>query len=386
MGEDRVEGRVLVVDDDPDLRRLTARVLARAGYEVLTAAHGAAALEHLGQQSFNAVLSDILMPDMDGVALLRNVRNLDLDVPVILMTGSPDLATAVQAVEYGALRYIAKPVAPETLREAVGQAVRLDRLARLKRQALTELGGVDRLVGDRAGLEAAWAAALASVRIAYQPIVRAADGGLVGHEALVRTASAALPHPEALFGAAEKVGGLRELGRAIRAGVAATRPRGDGLLAFVNLHPHDLLDPALVEPGAPLSACARSVVLEVTERASLGAVAEVQPRVAELRRLGYRIAVDDLGAGYAGLSSFAALQPDVVKLDISLVRDVDREPVKRKLVASLVALCRDLRVTVLAEGVETPGEREVLVELGCEWLQGYLFGRPVVAEPGEGAA
>ena len=90
--------------------------------------------------------------------------------------------------------------------------------------------------------------------------------------------------------------------------------------------------------------------------------------------------MDDLGAGYAGLSSFAALEPDVVKLDISLVRDVDREPVKRKLVGSLAALCRDLRVTVLAEGVETAGERDVLVELGCEWLQGYLFGRPVVAE------
>lgn len=381
MGEGRVEGRVLVVDDDPELRRLTARVLSKAGYEVLTAESGAAALERLGQQPFNAVISDIIMPDMDGVTLLRNVRDLDLDVPVILMTGSPDLATAVQAVEYGALRYIAKPVGAATLREAVAHAVRLDRLARLKRQALTQLGGADGLVGDRAGLDSVWAAALASVCIAYQPIVRAADGSLVGHEALVRTASTALPHPAALFGAAERVGGLRELGRTIRSCVAESRPAGAGLLAFVNLHPHDLLDPQLLEASAPLSACARSVVLEVTERASLGAVAELQPRVAELRRLGYRIAVDDLGAGYAGLSSFAALEPDVVKLDISLVREVDREPVKRKLVASLVALCRDLRVTVLAEGVETPGEREVLVELGCEWLQGYLFGRPVVTEP-----
>ncbi len=380
MGEERVEGRVLVVDDDPELRRLTARVLTKAGYEVLTAESGAAALERLAQGSFNAVVSDILMPDMDGVTLLRNVRDLDLDIPVILMTGSPDLGTAVKAVEYGALRYIAKPAGAETLREAVAHAVRLDRLARLKREALTQLGGANGLVGDRAGLDAAWAAALSSVRIAYQPIVRAGDGSLVGHEALVRTASTALPHPEALFGAAERVGGLRELGRAIRACVARTRPAGDGLLAFVNLHPHDLLDPQLVERAAPLSAHARSVVLEITERASLGSVAELQPRVAELRSLGYRIAVDDLGAGYAGLSSFAALEPDVVKLDISLVRDVDREPVKRKLVGSLAALCRDLRVTVLAEGVETAGERDVLVELGCEWLQGYLFGRPAVAD------
>jgi EAL domain-containing protein (putative c-di-GMP-specific phosphodiesterase class I) len=118
------------------------------------------------------------------------------------------------------------------------------------------------------------------------------------------------------------------------------------------------------------------VILEVTERSSFARVPELRDRIKVLRELGYRIAVDDLGAGYAGLTSFAALEPEVVKLDMALVRGVDHEPIKRRLVGSMARLCRELGILVVAEGVETPAERDVLVDLGCDLLQGYLFGRP----------
>jgi EAL domain-containing protein (putative c-di-GMP-specific phosphodiesterase class I) len=102
----------------------------------------------------------------------------------------------------------------------------------------------------------------------------------------------------------------------------------------------------------------------------------VRERIARLRQLGFRIAIDDIGAGYSGLNSFAMIQPDVVKLDITLVRGVDEDPVKRKLVRVLGDLCQDLGILVVAEGVETPSERDTLVSLGCDLLQGYLFARP----------
>ena len=117
-------------------------------------------------------------------------------------------------------------------------------------------------------------------------------------------------------------------------------------------------------------------MLEVTERASLLKMGDVRARVAELRALGFRIAIDDLGAGYAGLSSFAALEPEVVKLDMSLVRDVDRTLTKQKLVRSMTSLCKELGIAVVAEGVETVGELECLLDLGCDLFQGYLIGRP----------
>jgi EAL domain-containing protein (putative c-di-GMP-specific phosphodiesterase class I) len=124
------------------------------------------------------------------------------------------------------------------------------------------------------------------------------------------------------------------------------------------------------------------IVLELTERASLDEISDVRSRIANLRRMGFRIAIDDLGAGYSGLGYFASLQPEVVKLDLGLVRDLDTQPTKRKLIHSIVMLCDELRILVVAEGVETAAERDALTSLGCDLLQGYLFARPGRGFPG----
>jgi EAL domain-containing protein (putative c-di-GMP-specific phosphodiesterase class I) len=92
--------------------------------------------------------------------------------------------------------------------------------------------------------------------------------------------------------------------------------------------------------------------------------------------MGFRIALDDLGAGYAGLTSFTSLEPEFVKLDMSLVREVHDNRTKQKIVRAMVGLCHDMGKQVIAEGVETPEEQQALVELGCDLMQGYFFGRP----------
>jgi EAL domain-containing protein (putative c-di-GMP-specific phosphodiesterase class I) len=117
-------------------------------------------------------------------------------------------------------------------------------------------------------------------------------------------------------------------------------------------------------------------VLEITERSAIEDVKDIQARVTMLRRLGFRIAIDDLGAGYAGLSSFAALEPEIVKLDMSLVRNVHQSDIRQRLVGSMTALCKEMGMGVVAEGVEVVEERDCLRGLGCELLQGYLFARP----------
>jgi EAL domain-containing protein (putative c-di-GMP-specific phosphodiesterase class I) len=370
-------GRILVVDDDEGLREVVSELLAEAGYQVTAAANGRLALEALQKDSYDAVFSDVRMPDMDGLGLLRAVRKQDLDLPVVLLTGGPTLETAMEAVEHGALQYLVKPVPTDKLLEAAARAVRLGALARLKRQALAATSG-DHLAGDRAGLEASFGRGLAGLWMAYQPIVRGSDGGVQGHEALLRTTEPVFPHPGAFLAAAEQLGRLPDLGRAIRKSVADAV--ASGALpgdVFVNLHPLDLADYSLLDPGAPLSRFASRVVLEVTERESLDRVSDVAARMRGLRDLGYRIALDDLGAGYAGLNSFVALSPDIVKLDMSLVRGLDQDPVKQKLVGSMTGLCRDLRMQVVAEGVESEGERQAALAAGCELIQGYLVGRPL---------
>ncbi len=129
---------------------------------------------------------------------------------------------------------------------------------------------------------------------------------------------------------------------------------------FVNLHTLDLEDEELYDANQPLSAVAERVVLEITERANFDGVTDVPRRVARLRELGYRIAVDDLGAGYAGLTAFAQLVPEVVKIDMSLVRDVAWDLVRQRLVGAVIEASRSLRMVTVAEGVESTEERDTL--------------------------
>jgi EAL domain-containing protein (putative c-di-GMP-specific phosphodiesterase class I) len=128
--------------------------------------------------------------------------------------------------------------------------------------------------------------------------------------------------------------------------------------------------------AAKVASFAHGVVLEVTERAALEQVPGLIPAVLRLRELGFRIALDDLGAGYAGLSSFALLEPEIVKVDMSLVQGIHRSPTKQKLFRSFSGLCKDLKTEIIAEGVEVAEERDCLNDLGGDLYQGYLFARP----------
>jgi EAL domain-containing protein (putative c-di-GMP-specific phosphodiesterase class I) len=105
-------------------------------------------------------------------------------------------------------------------------------------------------------------------------------------------------------------------------------------------------------------------------------IGDVRARIRVLRDLGFRIAVDDLGAGYAGLTSFALLEPNVVKLDMSLIRDIDAHSTKQTIVRTMISMCKELDIVVTGEGVETPAERDELARAGCDLMQGYLFARP----------
>jgi EAL domain-containing protein (putative c-di-GMP-specific phosphodiesterase class I) len=366
---------ILVVDDEPAVARTTERVLTREGFAVVVAEGGREAIAKVEATPFDVIVSDLGMPDMDGRALLRAVRAKDLDVPFVFLTGQPDLESAIDAVEYGAFGYLVKPAPPAELTRVVRRAAQWHRLAVVRRTAGPEL---DRpAIGDRAGLEARFASALSGLWIATQPIISWQRREVLAYEMLARTEEPTLANPAALFDVAERLSATRELGRAIRR-IAAARIREapSGVLMFVNLHPLDLDDDDLFSNDGALAPFARQIVFEITERATLDRIRGLQGRIQRLREMGFQIAVDDLGAGYAGLSSFAALEPDVVKADMSLVRGIESSPVKQKLLGAISALAKDLGIRLIAEGIETSAERECVTALGADLLQGYLFAKP----------
>ncbi len=229
---------------------------------------------------------------------------------------------------------------------------------------------------------AAFERALGVLWLAFQPIVSSSRRAIVGWEALVRSDEPTLATPDRLLAAAEALARLHDVGRAVRAAAARAVERlPEGAYLAVNLHPDDLRDPELVDPGAPLSRVAPRVVLEITERASIDRLGGVEERVARLRHLGYRIAIDDVGAGYAGLGTVTRVVPDVLKVDRSIVHELHRSATKAKVIQSLSALCADLGVQMVVEGVETIEEMVAARDLGCDLMQGYLFARPHDREP-----
>lgn len=377
---------ILVVDDDIAVGRALSRAL-REDFEVTVVGSADEALESLLGHAFDAVVSDIQMPNTDGIELLRKIRDFDRALPVLFITSTPNLEAAMQAFELSAAAFLPKPVPIDKLRRALIIASRHltlgPSLSTRRRESSSHTLPSPAAPTDPEDLEVLFGRALERVYVAYQPIVDAESERIVAYEALARCEEKTLANPALLFAAAERLGRVRELGRAIRRRIAHDIEHLEpSCEVFVNLNAAELGDDELLAPSAPLHPFAERVVLEVTERAALQSVRDLEVRLRYLRRLGYRIAVDDLGAGYSGLASLVTLEPDVVKIDMSLVRGIDRSEQKQRIVGSMIELFRALSCRTVLEGIETDAELETLRRLGGRLMQGYRFARPDKPFPG----
>lgn len=240
-----------------------------------------------------------------------------------------------------------------------------------RRRAATDLPA------HRAGAHARVRALLADggLEVALQPIVNAETGRVVGAEALARFADGR--GPEEWFRDARVAGMIRELSE-----LAFDRALGllDVLPAdcylSVNAGPELLTGSRLAERLLDGDLPLHRLVIEVTEHAHVTDYDALGAAMARLRGRGVRFAVDDTGAGYASLSHVLRLQPDVIKIDRSLIQGLADDPARRSLVTALVLLGLDLRASVVGEGVESTEELDILATLGVDHLQGYLLARP----------
>jgi EAL domain-containing protein (putative c-di-GMP-specific phosphodiesterase class I)/GGDEF domain-containing protein len=216
-----------------------------------------------------------------------------------------------------------------------------------------------------------------SVYIVYHPIVVTATRQVYGYEALARGQMRSLRSPEVLFGVAEEANLIWELSRLCRKraieGIDSHLKPGD--LLFLNIDPHDFRDPSfryldLDELGVEHP---DRIVLEITERTAITDYPKFQGYLKEFRERGFRFAVDDAGSGYAGLGSIANLEPDFIKLDISLISGIDANFMKQNLVETMVSFANDHGIQVIAEGVEREEEYEAVKRLGVHLTQGFLF-------------
>jgi EAL domain-containing protein (putative c-di-GMP-specific phosphodiesterase class I) len=186
-----------------------------------------------------------------------------------------------------------------------------------------------------------------------------------------------LRNPHVLFNVAEQGGRVWPLSRLLRRmAVEAVAQVPDQRLMFINIHPDDIEDPELLSGEPFVVENAARIVLEVTERATIKDFDRFRHHMDTLRQVGVRIAVDDLGSGYAALSSVAELNPDFIKFDMTLIRQIDESPIRQNLLRNMIAFAVDAGARVIGEGVETEQELETLGELGCHCVQGFYLARP----------
>jgi EAL domain-containing protein (putative c-di-GMP-specific phosphodiesterase class I)/GGDEF domain-containing protein len=219
------------------------------------------------------------------------------------------------------------------------------------------------------------------VNIEYHPIVLADTGQVFGYEALARGTLRTLRSPEVMFEVAADADLLWELSRLCRARAleGAVDRLGNDELLFLNVDPHDFADPAFGELDA---VDPRRVVLEITERTAIKDYPSFRERLRTFRERGYRFAVDDAGSGYAGLGSIANLEPDFIKLDISLINAIDTNFIKQNLVETMVGFAREQGAMVIAEGIEREEELETVRKIGVPLVQGFLLHPPGREESG----
>ena len=221
------------------------------------------------------------------------------------------------------------------------------------------------------------------ILIRYQPIVRLGDGSIYGYEALSCGPEGDLfQNPEMLFSFAEKTDQLLDLERLCRLESvrgAKRLPRGHKL--FLNCSAHGITDveglsEKLIVHAQDAGLGPEDLVLEITERVAVTAWTDFRRRIDALREMGFGVAIDDMGAGYSSLHSVAEVEPDFLKFDIALVRDIHLSPIKRGLLESLALLAERIDAQVIAEGVEKEEEFETLREMKVPFAQGYLFSPP----------
>jgi len=223
------------------------------------------------------------------------------------------------------------------------------------------------------------------LRVAFQPIVDLTTGTPFAYEALIRGSEGQ--------GAEWVLAQVNEANRyrfdqacrvaAIRDAVAAGLLETDARLS-INFLPNAVYSPQAcirltLQTAAECGMPSDRLIFEFTEQEELD-TEHVARIIGTYRQLGFATALDDFGAGHAGLGLLANIQTDLLKLDMDLVRGIDQHLPRRQIVEAMVRLCREMDITLIAEGIETEGELAVLRDLGIRYVQGYLLARPALGQ------
>ena len=376
---------VLIADDDASIRGVMGELVrSDPGLRLVGSAEDADGAVALAcRYRPDVAVIDVKMTG-GGPDAARRILIGSPGTRIVALSAYEDDASVRQMIASGARSYLVKGAGAREIVEAInrtfdGSATLSDHVAgHLVNELATRLGQEEGEREYRRQVETRVRQILEQptrLNIAYQPIVDLAeDRRTIGLEALTR-----FPNrdgdPSSWFHDAEHIGLGTELeSTAIRRALARFNRIPNDVYLAVNTSPATLMAPGFTDLFADIDP--GRIVVEVTEHSPVDDYAGLRTCLDELASAGIRLAVDDAGAGYASLRHILKLRPDLIKLDISIIRNIHEEPLQRALAAALVTFADELGASIVAEGIERIEEEIVLTDLGVRYAQGYLFARP----------
>ncbi len=365
---------ILIVDDEPAVTQLLTILLSSHGYSTKIAETGRQALESITPQ-IDLILLDLLLPDSSGSNICHQLKSnaQTKDIPIIVISGLQNKANRIESLYLGAEDYITKPFEPEEL------FARMDVVLRRHNPHLNEVHAQEH---QETIVELKRIIDTESVNVRFQPIYFLKPMRLLGLEMLSRPQTFfPMLNPEIFFRSALKYGVYYEvemIGWRKALKMAAENFDGKQKL-FLNCDPYLMENEKFTQVKEEFSGYGLStsdVFLEITERSAVIAYDVFYERLREYRQDGFKIAVDDMGAGYSSLESIIEIRPEAIKLDRHIINGVSQDFYKSSIVKLFVSFCRENAIICVAEGIETKEDFNALVALGVDAGQGYYLCRP----------
>ena len=376
--------RVLIADDEPTLRDALADLITSEGSLRLVGAAGDAeeAISLAEAIRPDVAIVDVKMPG-GGARAARGILGASPATRVIALSAHEDRETVLEMLRAGAVGYLVKGTAPDEIVRSIGRAAQgqtslsSEVMDGIVHALTTQLRREEVVTVDRLARQSRIRRAIDGEELTmfFQPIVDLSSGAVVGSEALARFTGEPRRPPNEWFQEAAEVGlGVELELTAIRMALGEVGNAPAGTYLSVNashrVATHEGLLALLDE--APVD----RLVVEITEHEAVEDYDALVSALQLLRARGVRVAIDDAGAGFASLRHTLLLAPDIVKLDISITRDIDLDRGRRAMASALISFADEMDMTIIAEGIETPAERATLFELGVGFGQGYLFAKP----------
>jgi EAL domain-containing protein (putative c-di-GMP-specific phosphodiesterase class I)/ActR/RegA family two-component response regulator len=375
--------RVMLADDEQEILDLMTEVVTSdPSIDVVgTARDATAAIDLARLEAPDVALVDVRMPGGGGTHVARLLRSSSLATRVVAVSAYTDPDIVVGMLKAGAVGYVAKDADPHDLLRAIHRSVEghgslsVGSAEEIAERLAEQLSAPSSTIRHLPAEKIAGAIAGPSLHMVFQPIVELRAGHVVGVEALARFMERPRRLPAAWFAAAAEVGLLTDLElAAVRRSLAELDRLPLGTYLTVNVSPETIMADELADLFD--AASADRVVIEVTEQSKIEDYERLNARLEPIRARGVRLAIDDVGAGFASLGHVVRLQPDFMKVDRTLVSGVAADPVRSSLIERLVAFADECGIAVIAEGIDNAADLDALRSLQVPYGQGFHLGRP----------